>query len=49
MNDDEILKELRRQVKDTEFSFKIDAKGKLTIFNINYCPMCGRELEVNNE
>jgi hypothetical protein len=27
----------------------MDAKGKLTIFNINYCPMCGRELEVNNE
>ena len=27
----------------------MDAKGKLAIFDINYCPMCGRELEVNNE
>lgn len=27
----------------------MDAKGKLAIFDINYCPICGRELEVNNE
>jgi len=27
----------------------MDAKGKLAIFDIKYCPMCGKRLEVEHE